>query len=238
VPDQETWLAELQRGNVLALRDGRYFLTFPVITGSRREAMAAAVEPVAEALAPRVAAMREEIVKAIPGHEDMAFHLLWSRVVDQRWCRAWQREGRGGDCPPGVDWVLYPPSPFTFGTHSWGNDFAVTWNSETRCAVTSVVTDARVGLLAAAGGTPYAGPNTEALQRLGLVGHDGRFHYDRLAASLGIAVDQLWVILFHETAYAVFADLSRSGSLHIPVVLTGAGELTDCRETVSFLLHP
>jgi hypothetical protein len=214
-----------------------------------------------------VSAIRDQIVKAVPGQERIAFHLLWSRVMDQVFCRAWQQQRRPGDCPPGVDWVVYPASPFTFGTNAWANDFAVTWNLQSRCAITSVVTDARTGLLDAAKGKPYVGPEAEALRRFGLIDPGGRFlgfayesdgaldslldrltneyatlvgnryEYDRLAASLGVPVDQLWVILLHETAYAVFADLDRAGTLHLPPVLTGASDLASCRETVSFQLQ-
>jgi hypothetical protein len=267
IADVEERLERLRAGNVIAVRDGRCTLTFPVITGRRRDDLAAAVRPVARALAPRVAAMRDEIAKAVPGHEEMVFHLLWSRVVDQMWCRAWRREHRTGDCPPGVDWVLYPASPFTFGTNSWGNDFAVTWNVQTACAVTPVVTAARTALLRAAAGGRYEGPEADSLRRFGLLDADGRFvgfayrdggpldrlldrltneyaalvvgryDYEGLAASLGIPVAPLWVILFHETAYAVFADLDRGGELHVPAVLAGGGAPTDCRATVSFLLR-
>jgi hypothetical protein len=267
VGDLMVRLERLQAGNVLVMRDGRYVLAFPVITGRRREALNAAIRPVAQALAPRVEAMRGEILRAVPGHEDMVFHLLWSRVVDQIWCRAWQREGRPGDCPPGGDWVLYPVSPSTFGTNSWGNEVAVTWNQQTRCALTPVVFDERTGLLNAAMGRPYEGPKANALQRFGLLAPGGRFlgfayqsdgaldsllerltadyaslvagryDYGRLAASLGIPADQLWVIILHETAYAVFADLDRAGTLRLPPVLRGAGALADCSQAVSFLLH-
>ena len=267
IADLDERLGRLRAGNVIALRDGRCTLTFPVITGRRRDDLAAAVRPVARALAPRVAEIGEEIARAVPGHEEMVFHLLWSRVVDQMWCRAWQREHRAGTCPPGVDWVLYPASPFTFGTNSWGNDLAVTWNWQTRCAVWPVVTAVRTALLDAAAGKKYEGPEADSLRRYGLLDADGRFvgfayredspldslldrltteyaalaagryDYRRLAASLDIGVEQLWVILFHETAYAVFADLDQDGKLRVPRVLAGAGEPADCRATVSFQLH-
>jgi hypothetical protein len=175
VRDLAARLDTLRGGNVIRWSSGRCFLTFPVLTGRRRDALAAAVRPVAEALAQPVVALRDSIVRAVPGHEEMVFHLLWSRVMDQVFCRAWQRERRPGECPPGADWVVSPASPYTFGTNSWGNDFAITWNPRTRCAVTPVVTAARIGLLDAARGRPYTGPQAGALRQLGLIDTTGRF---------------------------------------------------------------
>lgn len=266
VADLDARLSRLVKGNVLRLERGRYVLTFPVITGARRDTLEAAVVPVAAALAPAVAALRDTLVRAIPGHEEMTFNLLWSRVIDQVWCRAWQREGHAGDCPPGADWVLLPASPYFFGTNAWGNDFWITWNLRTRCALTPALNDARMAVLAAARGATYAGAHRDDLIRFGILDANGhfqgfafpaygaldslldrltddyaglvvhRYDYARIAGTIGVPVDLLWVIIFHETAYAIFRDLDRTGSLDIPPILLGRGPLTDCRQTVSFML--
>jgi hypothetical protein len=266
VGDLDARLTTLRKGNVLRLDRGRYVLTFPVITGARRNALEAAIAPVARALAPAVTVLRDTLLRAIPAHEDMAFTLLWSRVIDQVWCRAWRREAHAGDCPPGVDWVLLPASPYLFGTNAWGNDFWITWSRRTRCALTPALNDARSAVLAAARGAAYGGAHRDELVRFGILDSSGRFQgfafpadgpldslldrltgdyaalvvhrYDtpRLAATLGVSADQLWVILLHETAYAIFGELDRTGSLDIPPVLLGSDRLAECRRTVSFML--
>lgn len=54
---------------------------------------------------------------------------------------------------------------------------------------------------------------------------------------MGISSEELFVILLHETAYALFENLSRSGKLQLPPILNGVGETVGCRSVSSFLLN-
>ena len=216
-------------------------------------------------LAPDVARIADELRRAVPTHPEMVFHLLWSRVMDEMWCTTWRMEGRP-NCPPRTDWVIYPHSRFEVGTNYWEADYAITWNRRAECPMNDAVSHARLLLLKAAWGQAAAGPALPALRSVGLLNDVGRFRgfayhahgsldtlvdrltreyaamvtraydYDSLSRKLGIPVDQLWVVLLHETAYAVFENLAASGSLAPPAVLMGKGDLHDCRTLVSFRL--
>jgi tetratricopeptide (TPR) repeat protein len=266
IADLDSRLQKLVDANTLIVRDGKYYLGFPALTGEKRRKVAAIVKRTADRLAPRVAVMVDQLRVALPGHEDMAFHLLWSRVVDEIWCQAWQLEHRPGNCPPGVEWLIYPHHKFSVGTNYWASDVAVTWARHSLCK-SQIVLDSRLALRKAAWGQKYADENIPALQRLGLLDDRAQFQgfayhvddpldkllnqltknyaalvagaydYNRLSRFSGISSQELFVILLHETAYALFENLSRLGKLQLPSVLNGIGETAGCRSVSSFLLN-
>ena len=64
--DLDDRLQKLVAGNVLVLRDDRYFIAFPVIAGDDRVRLAATVDSVASSLTPRVIPMLDQIRQALP----------------------------------------------------------------------------------------------------------------------------------------------------------------------------
>src|SRR5579864_3344313 len=266
ISDLDNRLQKLVDANTLIVKDGKYRLGFPALTGKARNEVAVIVNRAADRIAPRVSVMVDQIRAAVPRHEDIVFHLLWSRVMDEVWCQAWQLEHRTGNCPPGVEWLVYPQHKFYVGTNYWGKDVAVTWSRHSLCS-SEIVLDSRLPLRKAAWGQKYTDDNIPALQRLGLLDDRAQFQgfayhvddpldkllnqltkdyaalvagaydYSRFSRSLGISSEELFVILLHETAYALFENLSRSGKLPLPSVLNGVGETIGCRSVSSFLLN-
>ncbi len=265
IPDLDVRLHKLVDGNALVIRNGRYFLGFPVVVGKDRQKVARLARITAKRITPQVASLLSQIRASVPSHEEMAFHLLWSRAMDEMWDSTWQREHRPGTSPPAVEWVMYPEHPFMFGTNYWAADVAVTWNRRTICD-SQIVLDSRLLLLKAAWGQKPAADKVEALQRLGLFDARGQFqgfayhagdaldkllkrltdeyaalvthayNYEALSKSLNVPADDLFVILLHETAYAVFENLSRSGKLQIPAALQDGNDASGCRAAMSFLV--
>jgi hypothetical protein len=64
----------------------------------------------------------------------------------------------------------------------------------------------------------------------------GVYEYAAVGKKFGLPPEQMFLVLLHETAYAVFDDLSRSGELQIPKVLTGSGEMRDAVRLVSLAI--
>lgn len=61
----------------------------------------------------------------------------------------------------------------------------------------------------------------------------GLYDYAALSKEFGVRIDDLFVILMHETAYSVFDRLDRSGRLPFPSVLRGTGSPRECARVVS-----
>lgn len=158
ISDLDNRLQKLVDANTLIVRDGKYYLGFPALTGKKRKKVAAIVNRTADRIAPRVTVMVDQIRAAVPRHEDIVFHLLWSRVVDKIWCQAWKLEHRTGNCPPGVEWLVYPQHKFYVGTNYWANDVAVTWSRHSLCS-SEIVMDSRLALRKAAWGQKYTDDN-------------------------------------------------------------------------------
>jgi len=266
ISDLDRRLQKLVDANTLTVKDGKYRVGFPALIGGARNEVAVIVNRVADRMSPRVSVMVDQIRASVPRHEDIVFHLLWSRVMDEVWCQAWQLEHRSGNCPPGVEWLVYPQHKFYVGTNYWAKDVAVTWSRHSLCS-SEIVLDSRLPLRKAAWGQKYTDDNIPALQRLGLLDDRAQFQgfayhiddpldkllnqltkdyaalvagaydYSRVSRSLGISSEELFVILLHETAYALFENLSRSGKLQLPPVLNGVGETVECRSVASLLLN-
>lgn len=266
ISDLDARIQKLLAGSVLVLRNDKYFLGIPAIIGGVRTELATIVDKKAHLIAPQVASILNRILEATPGNGDMAFHLLWSRVMDEMWYQTWQLDARPGKGPPLVDWIIYPEHPQSFGTNSWNQDIAITWSQHTSCR-TLTVQDSRLVLMKTAWGQTIDINRNRELQGLGLLDHEGHFRgfaihsgdpidkllkqltaeyahlvasaydYEELTKRWHVPSDQLWVILMHETAYSVFEDLIGQGKLKIPGVLTGSGNLLECRSAVSLLLE-
>jgi len=121
----------LIKGNVLILTDQKYSLTFPVIVGENRKAMADIVTKAAEELSPFVESMTNKLNLELKGNEHILFHILWSRVIDEIWTNAFSLSFPGEKLPH-VLWVIYPEHPFTVGTNYCSlpgrGSLALTWS--------------------------------------------------------------------------------------------------------------
>jgi hypothetical protein len=62
------------------------------------------------------------------------------------------------------------------------------------------------------------------------------YPYKQLSRSLGVTEDALWVVMQHETAYAILRNLTETGQLTIPYPLKGNGSTGDCRSAISIRL--
>jgi|GEM_PF-914680 len=122
----------LIEGNVLISTDQKYSLTFPVIVGENRKAMADIVTKAAEELSPFVESMINKLKKELKENENILFHILWSRIIDEVWFDAFNLSFPE-EKPPKVIWVMYPEHPFAVGTNYYSlpgrGSLALTWSN-------------------------------------------------------------------------------------------------------------
>jgi len=64
----------------------------------------------------------------------------------------------------------------------------------------------------------------------------GAYDYVAAGKKFGIPPEEMFLVLLHETAYAVFDDLRHSGSVQIPEILTGSGDMRDAVQLVSLAI--
>jgi tetratricopeptide (TPR) repeat protein len=251
--DLQKRLSQLLEGHVLAERNGRYYLTMPVLMGKRRESIGRAARERAQVLRPCVERILSELRSEVKENERIVFHLLWSRILDESWGMIWPRCFSDGSHLPSVLWVIEPEHPFAVGTNSSflpGNgSFSFTWSENTENLATSLWT-LGLPLYKAAREVPLSQDERKRLQAYGFLdaqtGGNKTFCYesgDRLDSffermqaryaseasraydfrSLAQMVDvdpgEFLIILLHETAYELFENLDRSGTLRLPQVL-------------------
>ena len=260
----------MQEGNLLSVEKGVYVLTIPVLAGKSRSALSHQVSRAAKLMVPRVAEMLDQIRVATPGNEEMAFHLLWSRVMDRMWYRTWQREARPGKGPPFARWIIYPPHPLTVGTVSYdgvigGGSNSKTWSHQSICGAFHT-SEFQSEILKGAWGQRVSVANLKPLQSVGVFDDSGTFagfayhsgdaldmlldrltdeysavvtnayDYVRLSRTYRVPVVELWLVIQHETAYAILAELVRSGKLVVPEPLLGNGDTRRCCSVISIRL--
>lgn len=242
----------LIEGNVLISTDQKYSLTFPVIVGENRKAMADIVTKAAEELSPFVESIINKLKLELKGREHILFHILWSRVIDEIWTDAFSLSFPGEKLPH-VLWVIYPEHSFTVGTNYYnlpgGGSIALTWNHNFTEHLTAF-DDLRFELHQAAWKKEITNIQAkEKMKEFGIFDMHGSFSvfsykrsdkldqiltnltkeyasevseiYDYMALSekFDVPSDELFVIVLHETAYAVFEKLYESGKLQIPEIL-------------------
>jgi len=242
----------LTEGNVLISTDKKYRLSFPVIVGENRKAMADIVTKAAEELSPFVESMINKLNLELKGNEHILFHILWSRVIDEVWFDAFNLSFPE-EKPPKVIWVMYPEHPFAVGTNynslpGHGN-LALTWSNNFTEHL-AALDELRFELHQAAWDKEITNIQAkEKMREFGAFDMNDRFSvfsykrsdkldqiltiltkeyalevskiYDYIALSekFDIPYDELFVIVLHETAYAVFERLHKSGKLQIPEIL-------------------
>src|ERR1019366_6650791 len=130
-PDLANRLELLSRSNDILINKGRCSLNFTVLVGARREELKSTVTKASEKLAPRVARLAQRLREGVPERPDMVFHLLWSRVMDDSWDKAWKAtftlQG-----PADAVWVIYPGQRYDVGTNfssvPGSRSYALTWS--------------------------------------------------------------------------------------------------------------
>ena len=128
--DLRARLDTLAAGRVIRLRDERCEPGFPVFLGRRRRALTREADAAAGRLAPFVESLAVRVDSLAGGRRDVAFHLLWSRVMDVAWDAAWRRAFPRESLPM-VRWIVVPERRLAVGTNSYqvvgDGSLAVTW---------------------------------------------------------------------------------------------------------------
>jgi hypothetical protein len=171
IPDLKARLEKLRAANLIVKRGGRYFLSIPVIAGNNRREISRIVNERARQLTPSVALMLTQIKEAVPGDQEIAFHLLWSRVMDKMWYRTWRLEGRRGKGPPFVRWIIYQAHPFSFGTVCYdgaigGGSNCRSWSRGSICGIYHPA-EYQAEILAGAWGERLPPSKIQALESVG-----------------------------------------------------------------------
>ena len=116
VADLRAHLDSLAAGRVIRLDGGRCGPGFPVFLGARRRALSREADAAATRLAPFVDSLAVRVDSLAGGRRDIAFHLLWSRVMDNAWDAAW-RSAFPRDTMPTVIWLAPPERRLAVGTN-------------------------------------------------------------------------------------------------------------------------
>jgi peptidyl-prolyl cis-trans isomerase A (cyclophilin A) len=271
IDDAAQRVETLVRGRFLILVGSTCRLPFPVISGEPRQALKALVEARVAPVVPRVAAMLDRLAQAAGGRRDVLFHLVWSRVMDKFWWKAWQatRPGKTG-ATPRVAWAIRPPHPYQVGTNydqlPGKAEIAVTWGRGATAHIKPIMNSAADLERMARGIAPADPGSVEALSRAGCLDGAGRlralayreggaldkltrklardyaaavatlYEYDALAPQFAMAPGQFFVVVHHETAYAIYDALIAQGRLPFPSALRDAGDPAACAQLVSLQL--
>lgn len=205
IDEIEDHLNSLAKANVIALRNGRCSLTFPVIEGSRRERITRISKDAAIKLRPTALALIRRLQSAVPERRELMFHLLWSRVIDDGvvWQRAW-REAFGPSPLPDVAWAVFPTHSFTVGTYSYPlnkSDWLAFTTTSNSYEYKSTIVDLAAELERLALGGETGSPSELRLQQLGFL--DSRRSFRVFTYRTGDPFDQLVQQLTSEYATAL-----------------------------------
>jgi hypothetical protein len=256
IPDLAQRITALEKGSDLKRRDGRCELTFPVFAGPRRRELQSLVDNTAGKLLPQMEQIRRQLQNKLETRQDMLFHLLWSRVMDDAWDASWKISFHENGLPDAV-WVVFPGQPIDVGTNynSAGNlgAYSLTWSAATRPQLHEFSESAN-DAFRIVWGKDVPASASKTLQRFGLLTADAKpqvfaFHagdpmdqilghlqteyarlvspaYDYAAVGkrFGVPADRMFLILQHETAWALLGRLNQSGKLEVPPVLLGNGD--------------
>jgi tetratricopeptide (TPR) repeat protein len=135
IVDLEPRLDTLVKGNVLyrTAVDKKYYVSFPVFVGKKREELAKVLNSAADKLIPTVESMITRLQEVLKDRKNILFHVLWSRIIDCVWREAWELEFPGGKYPR-VSWVIYPEHPFAVGTNKYSmpgsGSMYITWSNQ------------------------------------------------------------------------------------------------------------
>jgi hypothetical protein len=175
--DLDQRLGELVDGRVLRIRNDSCPPAFPVIEGVERKEFTEVADAAAAALGPVVETIVARLRKRLGGREEMLFHLLWSRVIDEVWEEAWELASLDGDLPA-LAWVVYPEHQYAVGTNydflPGDASLAVTWSRAFMDHLSSF-SDLNWEIIQVAWGeTVAASEATAALTEYGIFDAEGR----------------------------------------------------------------
>jgi tetratricopeptide (TPR) repeat protein len=197
-------LAALEEGKILNWVGESCSIAFPAFVGSERETLAEIADDAAVELSPQVEQLIGRLAAELGDRQDMLFHVLWSRVIDEVWADAWRPPSPGMQVPV-VAWVVYPEHAFAVGTNYGsmlgGGDIALTWSSNFTDHL-SAFPDANYELFKTAWGEPFEDAEVRAeLESYGVFDASGEprlFSFHR-----GERLDSLTSEMMQEYAEAV-----------------------------------
>jgi hypothetical protein len=262
-------LRDLSEGNVISVVEGTCGLAFPAFIDADRQMLSEIVDAKAAELTPLVETMISRLWEELGDRQDMLFHVLWSRVIDEIWTEAHQL-AFPNEALPAVVWIVHPQHPYAVGTNyetTPGHGIlAMTWSNHFNEHL-SVFHEASYELHQAAWGQEIEDPQVRSeLMDYGVLDREGSsrlftfppgerldsvleemvseyaaaaseaYDWEALGQHVGVHPGDAFVVVLHETAYAVFEDLHRAGRLDVPEVLLRGGDKREAVRLVSVAL--
>jgi hypothetical protein len=115
-PHLEAKIGKLVSSGVLKISDGKYYLSFPVILGKKRELMYDLVWKKAMTLLPEADPVLGKLRKELGNRQDMAFHIFWTRIIHNIIIELWHRNFPYEKSDPAEIWLVYPRHPYMVGS--------------------------------------------------------------------------------------------------------------------------
>ena len=99
-------------------RDNDYFkLLFPVLIGEKRNILKTLIhEKISDAEA-SIDSLINILRRGLSNNQEMIFHFLWSRIIDDCWWGLYNSEFKTDKGPPSIAYIVYPSHPFLCGTN-------------------------------------------------------------------------------------------------------------------------
>lgn len=269
IQDLEQRLDVLIKGHVLNLVDSRYILSFSAIVGEKREALADIVNDASEELSLLVESMIMQLRKQLENRQDILFHILWSRVIDEVWYKAWKLTFPDEELP-NVRWVIYPKHSFSVGTNYYSlpghSNIALTWSDNCmdhldffhefrfevhQAAWKKEIKDQKAkekmrkfgAFDASYQFTIFSYNSGDSLDQTldNMISEYASkvtniFDYKKFGQKFNIHYGDIFVIILHETAYAIFENLYKSGKLNMPDSLHNEEVKRDYSQLISVKL--
>jgi len=267
--DLDERLRGLSEGNVISVVEGTCRLAFPAFIDADRQMLSEIVDAKAAELTPLVETLVARLEDELGGRQDMLFHVLWSRVIDEIWAEAHEL-AFPNEVLPAVVWIVHPEHPYAVGTNyetTPGHGIlAMTWSNHFNEHL-SDFHEASYELHQAAWGQEIEDPQVRSeLAGYGLLDAEGgsrlftfapgerldsvpdelineyasaaskAYDWEALGRRFGMHPGDAFVVVLHETAYAVFEDLHRAGKLDVPEVLLRGGDKREAVRLVSVAL--
>ena len=125
-------LDKLITGKVLEKNKDKFNVLFPVIVGERRDKLQELIHKRIFDSGLSLDTIIEALRNALPGKQEMIFHLLWSRVIDDCWWNLYNTVFNTDKGPPSIAFIVYPVHKFQCGTNSdYSNEndmLAMSWS--------------------------------------------------------------------------------------------------------------
>jgi hypothetical protein len=133
IPNLSERLDKLVASGILKISEGKYYLSFPVILGKKRELLYDLVWKKAMTLLPVAEPILGKLRKELGSRQDMAFHIFWTRIMNDEFIALWHKEFPDEKQNPSEIWLVYPRHPFMVGCKLIETDkkaqLAISWNN-------------------------------------------------------------------------------------------------------------